>query len=468
MGLSNQSGDEFMAYNYTECNRDQLYLLPPSMKEWLPEDHLAWFLIDAVGQMDLSAFHAAHRADGKGQKAHHPEMMLAVLLYAYCQGERSSRRIERHCLESVPYRILAADTAPDHCAFARFRQRHTQAMKSLFVEILRLCAEAGLVKAGKVNLDGTKMKANASLAANRTEEALAEEIEKMLSEAEVKDAEEDMAFGKDRRGDELPENLRSRNSRRKRLEEARQRLERERLEAEEAQRRKLEERAEKEEATGKKTRGKPPKGVEGVRDEQVKRKANTTAPETRIMKSRSGYLQGLNAQAVCTDDQIIMAADVTDQENDQGLYHPMMAQAQENATAVLDEEDSRIEVGRSDAGYCNEADLEKECGHEILMATQKDWKRRKEMREAPPPRGRIPKNLSATERMERKLRTKQGSEDYKKRAQTIEPVFGQIKSGRGIDSFYGRELVPAKGEWDLICGTHNLLKLFGSLRAARN
>ena len=468
IGSLNQFGDELMAYNYTECNRDQLYLMPPNMKEWLPEDHLAWFLIDAVGQMDLSAFHAAHRTDGKGQKAHHPEMMLSVLLYAYCQGERSSRRIERHCVESVPYRILAADTAPDHCAFARFRKRHTQAMKSLFVEILRLCAEAGLVKAGKVNLDGTKMKANASLAANRTEEALAKEIERMLAEAEAKDAEEDEAFGKDKRGDELPEALRSRNSRLKRLEEARQRLEQERLEAEEAQRRKLEERAGKEEATGQKTRGKPPKSVEDVSAEQAKRKANVTAPETRILKTRSGYVQGLNAQAACTDDQIIMAADVTDQENDQGLYHPMMEQAQENATAVLKEKDAKIEVGRSDAGYCNEADLEKECGHEILMATQKDWKRRKEMREAPPPRGRTPKNLSATERMERKLRTKRGSEEYKKRSQTIEPVFGQIKSGRGIDSFYGRELASAQGEWNLICGTHNLLKLFGSLRTARN
>lgn len=456
-----------MAHNYTECNRDQLYLLPPSMKEWLPEDHLAWFLIDAVGQMDLSAFHAAHRTDGKGQKAHHPEMMLSVLLYAYCQGERSSRRIERHCLESVPCRILAADTAPDHCAFARFRKRHTQAMKSLFVEILRLCAEAGLVKAGKVNLDGTKMKANASLAANRTEEALAEEIERMLAEAETRDAEEDKAFGKDKRGDELPKNLRSREERRRRLEEARQRLEGERLEAEETQRRKLEKRERKEDETGKKTRGKPPKSVEDVRKEQEKRKANATAPETRILKTRSGYVQGFNSQAACTDDQIILAADVTIQENDQGLYHPMMASAQENATAALGEE-GKVELGRADAGYCNVADLEKECDHEILIATKKDWKRRKQIREEPPPRGRIPKDLSSTERMERKLRTKRGSEEYKKRSQTIEPVFGQIKSGRGIDSFYGRELFSAQGEWNLICGTHNLLKLFGSLRAARN
>lgn len=457
-----------MAYNYTECNRDQRYLLPPDMKEWLPEGHLAWFLIDAVGQMDLSAFHAAHRTDGKGQKAHHPAMMLAVLLYAYCQGERSSRKIERYCVESVPYRILAADTVPDHCAFARFRQRHAKAMKSLFIGILRLCAEAGLVKAGKVNLDGTKMKANASLAANRTEEVLAKEIEQMLSEAEAKDAEEDRAFGKDRRGDELPENLRSRQDRLARLKDAKERLERERLEAETAQREKLAQRANKEEETGKKMRGKEPKSVEDVRKEQEERKANATAPETRILKTRSGYVQGFNAQAVCTDQQIIIAADVTAQENDQGLYHPMMAQAQDNATVVLDGKETGITLGRADAGYCNEADLIQECGHEMLVATKKDWKRRKDMRDEPPLRGRIPKHLSATERMERKLRTKRGSREYRMRSQTIEPVFGQIKSGRGIDSFYGRELVSAQGEWNLICGTNNLLKLFRRLQATWN
>ena len=457
-----------MAHNYTECNRDRLYLLPPSMQEWLPEDHLAWFLIDVVGQMDLTAFHAAHRIDGCGQKAHHPEIMLAVLLYAYCQGERSSRKIERLCQESVPYRILAADTAPDHCAFARFRQRHAKAMKSLFVEILRLCAEAGLVKAGKVNLDGTKMKANASLAANRTEKAFSEEIERMLAEAEVKDSEEDETFGKNRRGDELPEGLRSRESRRVRLQEARERLRCERLAAEEAQSRKLEERARNEEGTGKKVRGRPPRSVEAVGQEQEKRKANATAPETRILKTGSGYVQGFNAQAVCTDEQIILSAYVTQQENDQGLYHPMMKQAQKSATLVLGEEEGKIKLGRADAGYCNEVDLETECDHEILMVTKKDWKRRKLMREEPPPRGRIPKRLSATERMERKLRTKRGSKEYRKRSQTIEPVFGQIKSGRGIDAFYGRELVSARGEWDLICGTNNLLKLFRSLRAVRN
>jgi transposase len=461
-------GRRMMGYNFRGGNRDQIALLPQAITDWLPEGHLAWFVIETAESMDLSPFYVKYRTNGQGQAAWHPKMMVALLLYAYCHGERSSRKIEKLCEESVPYRVITGNEKPDHCAISRFRQDNASAMKSLFVEILRLCAVAGLVKAGKVNLDGTKMKANASLSANRTEDALAQEIDRMLAEAEAKDAEEDKAFGKDKRGDELPENLRSRQDRLARLKDAKERLESERLEAEAAQREKLAQRAHKEEEAGKKMRGKEPKSVEDVRKEQEERKANATAPETRILKTRSGYVQGFNAQAVCTDQQIILAADVTAQENDQGLYHPMMEQARENATAVLDGKEARITLGRADAGYCNEADLAKACDHERFVATKKDWKRRKEMRDEPPPRGRIPKHLSATERMERKLRTKRGSGEYRMRSQTIEPVFGQIKSGRGIDSFYGRELVSAQGEWHLICGTNNLLKLFRGMHAGRN
>lgn len=457
-----------MAYNYTTCNRDQPYLFPQNMKEWLPEDHLVWLLIDAVDQLDLSSFHASYRKDGRGQKAHHPGIMLSVLLYAYCHGERSSRKIERNCKESIPYRILASGTAPDHCAFARFRNRHAKAMEVLFVEVLRLCAESGLVSAGKVNLDGTKMKANASLAANRTEKALRDEIERMLLEAQTKDAAEDAVFGKDKSGNELPKGLRTREERLERLKEAKERLKRERLKAEKAQHSKHEERKRKEEETGRRPRGKSPKSVEDVRKEQEKRKANITAPESRILKTRSGYVQGFNAQAVCTDDQIILAAEVTDQENDQGLYHDMMTSAQEKATAVLGEKNGKIKIGRADAGFCSKATLEKTCDHEIIMATKKDWKRRKQMRESSPPRGRIPKSLSATERMERKLMTKRGRLEYKKRSQTIEPLFGQIKSALGMDSFYGRVLASAKAEWNLICAASNLIKLFRSAQRVQN
>jgi len=457
-----------MAYNFRGGNRLQTTLLPPSITDWLAPEHLAWFVIDVVESMDLTPFYARYRTNGQGSAAWHPQLMVALLLYAYCHGERSSRKIEALCEESVPYRVITGNEKPDHCSISRFRTANEEWMKQLFVEILRLCAAAGLVNVGKVNLDGTKMKANASLAANRTEKTLGEEIERMLAEAASKDAEEDESFGMDKRGDELPEDLRTHKDRLARLQEAKERLERERLEAEAAQRQKLEERKQKEEETGKKARGKPPRSVEDVRKEKESRKANATAPATRILKTRSGYVQGFNAQAVCTDEQIIVAADVTDQENDQGQYHPMMQQAQENAKAILDGDEATIQLGRADAGYCNEADLEKECEHEILVATKKDWKRRKEMREEPPPRGRIPKHLSATERMERKLRTKRGSAEYKKRSQTVEPLFGQIKSGRGIDSFFGRELPSAQGEWNLICGTSNLLKLYARSRTTRN
>ena len=457
-----------MAYNYTDCDRDQQFLLPPSLREWLPEDHFAWFLLDAIAQMDLSSFHAAHRIDGKGQKAHHPEIMLAVLLYGYCQGERSSRQLERLCMESVPYRVMAANTSPDHCAFARFRQRHASLMKGLFVEILRLCAEAGLVRAGKVNLDGTKMKANASLAANRTETALTKEIERMLTEAQDQDAKEDAVHGEDLRGDELPLDLRARADRLQRLREAKDRLEQERLTAEAVQQHKLEERDRAERDSGKRSRGRKPKSVEDVRSEHEKRKANTTSPESRILKTRSGHLQGFNAQAVCTDDQIIIGADVTDQENDQGLYHPMMTQAQDHATAGLGESEGAIGLGRADAGYSNEADLRRDCEFEMLVASTKDYKRRKELRDSPAPRGRIPNDLTETQRMERSLGTQRGREEYKKRAETIEPVFGQIKSVRGFDGFYGRGLATAKSEWNLICGTNNLLKLFIWMRKLQN
>jgi len=190
--------------DYIACNREHLCLLSASMKDWLPEAPFVWFLLDATAQMDLSVFHGTYREDGCGQKVHHPEIMLAVLLYGYCHGERSSRQLERLCLESVPYRILASDTQPDHCAFARFRQRHEAALKGLFLEILRLCAEAGVLKVGTVSLDGTKMKANAALASNRTAEGLEQEIAAMLSEAPVTDAEEDAQDGRDWRGDELP------------------------------------------------------------------------------------------------------------------------------------------------------------------------------------------------------------------------------------------------------------------------
>ena len=457
-----------MAYNYTTCNREQQYLLPPSMKEWLGDDHFVWFLLDAVEQMDLRAFHAAYRPDGTGQKAHHPEMMLAVMLYGYCHGERSSRQLERLCQESVPYRILAADTAPDHCAFARFRQRHEAALKAVFLEVLRLCAEAGVLKVGVVSLDGTKLKANAALSANRTLEGLEKEIAAMVSEAASRDAEEDARYGKDRRGDELPEGMRHREERVRRLRECKAKLEAQREAARRAQEEKIKEREAEEAATGQKKRGRTPKTPAQAAEEKADSKANPTDPSSAILKTRQGYVQGYNAQAVVTEDQYIVAPGLTTEANDQRQLHPMLEEAAANLEAAGVKK--KIGVGLADAGYCSEQNLAARSGDgpELLVNTTKDWKRRKALREEPPPRGRIPKRLTATERMERRLRTQRGAALYRKRAQTVEPVFGQIKDARGLDRFCRRGDEACGSEWSVICATHNLLKLFRSGKAVWN
>ncbi len=231
-----------MAYNFLLCDRNQAYLLPPSLADWLPEGHLAWFVLDAVEQIDLQPFYKKYRTDGVGNSAFNPSMMVSLLLYAYCTGERSSRRIERSCQTDVAYKVVTANQSPDHTTISRFRKDNESHLKSLFLEVLRLCGEAGLVKLGKVSLDGTKIKANASLAANRTLKHLEAEVEKMLSEAAAKDAEEDKTFGPDKRGDELPEDLRDRNSRLNRLKACKERLEREKAQARQAQQEKIDRR----------------------------------------------------------------------------------------------------------------------------------------------------------------------------------------------------------------------------------
>jgi transposase len=214
-----------MAYNFLPCDRNQAYLLPPSLTDWLPEGHLAWFVLDVVEQIDLTPFYTKYRVDGVGNSAFHPSMMAALLIYSYCTGERSSRKIEKHCQTDVAYKVVTANQYPDHSTISRFRKENQSHLKKLFLEILRLCAEAGLVKLGKVSLDGTKVKANASLSANRTLIHLEQEIDKMLSEAETIDIAEDAAFGPDKRGDEMPDELRDRHSRISRLKACKERLE---------------------------------------------------------------------------------------------------------------------------------------------------------------------------------------------------------------------------------------------------
>src|SRR5512143_3880964 len=342
-------------YNFIRPNRDQLFLMPPALQDWLPSDDLAYFLLDAVDQFALTPFYAAYRADGVGQAAFQPHMMVALLLYAYCQGVRSSRQIERLCERDVAFRVVAGNLGPDHATVARFRQRHAEALKGLFTDILRLCKEAGLVKVGVVALDGTKMAADAALEANRTHESIRKEVETMLTEAETKDVEEDRLYGPEQRGDELPEAMRDRGGRLERLRRCRERLEQEAAAAAAEHAQKREERAAKGARTGQKLRGRKPKPVSET--PQAEAKANVTDPDSRIMKTRRGYLQGYNAQAVATADRIIVAADVTADENDVDQLHPMLAAAANELKAAGIEE--TVKAALVDAGYCSEENLER-------------------------------------------------------------------------------------------------------------
>ena len=325
-----------MAYNLLSCERDQSYLMPPSMRDWLSEGHLAWFIVDAVGQMDLREFYAVYRSDGWGAAAYDPGMMVAILLYGYCVGVRSSRRIARALEEDVGFRVVAANRQPDFRTICRFRAERAEAFEELFVEVLRLCHEAGLVKLGVVALDGTKVAANAALATNRSHQAIEEEVRRMLAEAKAMDAEEDANYGPDRRGDELPEGLGGRTERLKRLKEAKERLQREAEAGAKAVQEHVERRRAEEEATGKKKRGRKPKVVEPLPTEEAK--ANTTDPDSRIMKTRQGYVQGYNAQAVVSEEQIIVAVGVTQEANGPGCH-------------------AEAAAGLADAGYWSEANI---------------------------------------------------------------------------------------------------------------
>ena len=280
-----------MAYNLLSCERDQSYLMPPSMRDWLSEGHLAWFIVDAVGQMDLREFYTVYRSDGWGAAAYDPGMMVAILLYGYCLGVRSSRRIARALEEDVGFRVVAANRQPDFRTICRFRAEREEAFEELFVEVLRLCHEAGLVKLGVVALDGTKVAANAALATNRSHQAIEEEVRRMLAEAKAVDAEEDANYGPDRRGDELPEGLGGRTERLKRLKEAKERLQRDAEAGAKAVQERVERRRAEEEATGKKKRGRKPKVVEPLPTEEAK--ANTTDPDSRHHEDQARVRAGL-------------------------------------------------------------------------------------------------------------------------------------------------------------------------------
>jgi transposase len=443
-----------MNKTYRDWSNDQSYLFPPSPHDWLPEGDLVYFLLDTVATLDLSPLFAHYERELRGQPPFHPRMMVALLLYCYATGTRSSRKIMRRCQIDVACRVIVGDDAPDFRTISDFRKIHLTRLEALFVEVLKLCALAGLAKVGTIALDGTKVKANASrhkaMSYDRmkTEEArLKEEIAKLLADAETTDQAEDSEHGPDRQGDELPDELARRQSRLAVIQQAKKLLEeRARIEAtEEAARR---------QAEGKSPPTTPP--AQAVPDPQDQ--INFTDPESRIMKaSNKGWDQCGNAQAVTNGHQIILAADVTAQANDVRQLVPMVAQTQANLDAAGVTE--AIEAALGDAGYYSEAnakDLEQR-GIEAYLATER-LKHHEKIAAAP--RGRIPADLSAKQRMARKLRTKKGREMYAKRKGMIEPIFGQLKQVLGFRQFSMRGLASMRGEWRLMATVHNLLKLW--------
>jgi transposase len=466
-----------MPQHFLPCNRDQLYLLPPSVLDWVKEDSLALFLLDVVEEFDLSAFYQSYREDGMGRAAFQPSMMVALLLYAYCVGERSSRRIEQLCEESLSFRVITANQQPDHSTIARFRREHSARLDSLFEKSLQLCAKAGLVQLGVVALDGTKLQGNTSISANRTRAGIEREMQqwitaeahRMLAEAETKDQEEDALYGPDRRGDELPADLQQRSSRLARLRQCKEQLEEEAARQAAARQQLLDRRAAQEKAGGSKPRGRKPKTVaEAVRQDT---QANPTDPDSRLLKIRLGYLQGYNAQLLVNQGQVILAAHLTQERNDWHQLPVMLRQAEKNLIAAGITQP--IGTLLADAGYLipEPGELQDAGCHscpDLLIATKRDWEHLKAAREISPPRGRIPQDLTTRQRMERKLRTKQGKRLYRSRSQTVEPVFGQIKGARHCDRLLLRGYRYAAGEWQLICATHNLLKCWRSGKGVKH
>ncbi len=340
-----------MGFNFLDGDVDQGFLLPPDMRDWLDSGHLAFFVMDAVDQFDLSGFEAGYRSDGRGGAAYAPEVMVRLLLFAYCEGVRSSRQIERRCVRDVAYRVLAGNRCPDHATIARFRDRHREALPAVFVQVLRLCADAGLVRVGLLALDGTKLQADASSFQNydrdRLEKAIGEiekQLQLMLVEAAGQDAAEDAAE-QDRDDSATPPELRNRTHRLAKLKAAKQRLD---AEAAEAQRVQDQRRAAWETAPGRK--GGPP-GVRPPKQGSRNGKTNLTDPDSRIMHTRDGFRQAFNGQAVVTSDQVIVAAEVVPDNFDFDAFHPMLDTARNNLDAAGVADPIRAVV--ADAGYSN-------------------------------------------------------------------------------------------------------------------
>jgi transposase len=503
-----------MPQNFIECCREQAFLMPPSLLEWVPEDHLVWTVLDAVADMDLGAFYTDYRADGHGRPAYEPSMMVALLLYAYARGNRSSRGIERACVEDVAYRVICSNLVPDRSTIAEFRVRHEAALAEVFTGVLGLCRRAGLVSVGVVAIDGTKVRANAARTASRGYEQIAREI---LAEAAETDRREDELYG-EARGDELPERFRTSAGRRAALREAKEALEREpaRSDGEDSDgagveieldparfvtrahgrrawlregRRALEERRARE------ARPVPRSRSERLRESarrleeelEVERRANaayeawrqrgiaadgtrrmapgttkpyrppqlpagtinTTDPDSRLVKTfGQKAIQGYNAQAAVNEHQIIVAAEVTVDSPDFGHLEPMVAAAERELTTV-DAEPPAVVV--ADAGYWHKRQIEQVVCRGIQVLIPPDSGLRQDTRPG--------WDGGLYGFMRRVLSTEQAQALYRKRRETVESVFGQMKFNRRLDRFLRRGRSAVRSEWRLFGASHNLLKL---------
>lgn len=447
--------------SYRAWQPDQVFLLPPSMRDWLPDGHLVYFVLDVVEGLKLGVIEKLYQdKDHRGERPWNPRMMVALLFYGYCLGVRSSRRLEKATYEDVAFRVLTGGTHPDHSSIAEFRKVHLKQLSALFLDVLLLCERAGIVKLGRVALDGTKVKANASkhkaMSHARMVQRIAElraEIEAMLAEARVVDATEDAIHGRDKRGDELPEELRRRQDRLRKIEEARAELEAEAKAAREA------ELAEREAAKEDPPEDPPPPAPPVLPEHQVRHTAagmpaedaqrNFTDPDSRIMKSGKDFVQGYNAQAVVDDEaQVIVAAAVTNQAPDAQHAPAMVAAVEDNlgrrpVQAVLD------------AGYYSAENMAffESRGIDGLISVGRE----KHVLDG---KALVRPADDHRAEMRARLHTAIGKGAYSRRKCIVEPVFGQIKDARGIRTFLLRGLEQVRGEWNLVCLTHNLLKLF--------